>query len=131
MFGIAILIQFCCNPQEGDSGDAQIVGLGRGAAFFAILGGYALTMEPFGFFTASAISIAMVSWLVGNRSALQISALSVAAPVLLYKIATRLLAVSLPEIDFIERAYASIFRRVVLMCKFEKKSRCLQCLTIL
>jgi putative tricarboxylic transport membrane protein len=112
VFGVAVLIQFCRNPQDEDGDDAQIVGLGRGAAFFAILGGYALTMEPLGFFAASALSIAMVSWLVGNRSALQIAALSVSAPVLLYNVATRLLAVSLPELDVIERAYASIFQAV-------------------
>ena len=46
--------------------------------------------------------------LVGNRSPLQIGLVSIASPILLYLLATRLLAVSLPELSAIEFAYSRL-----------------------
>lgn len=80
----------------------------RGAAFFAIMLLYALTMQPFGFLISSFIAVVLLSIQMGSRSVVQIGALSLAAPVLLYLAATRLMAVSLPELNFIELAYARL-----------------------
>ena len=52
------------------------------------------------------ISMAVIAWLVGNRSVVQIIFMSVVSPIALYLVATRLLAVSLPELDFIELFYS-------------------------
>jgi len=79
--------------------------------FFAILIFYALTMAPFGFLISTALSLAMVSVLTGNRSVLQILAVSLISPVALYLVATRGLAVSLPELSPIEFAYAWLFNQ--------------------
>lgn len=79
--------------------------------FFAVLIFYALTMAPFGFLISSALSLSAVSLLAGNRSLWQILAISLVSPVALYLVATRALAVSLPELSFIEFAYAWLFNR--------------------
>lgn len=78
----------------------------RGIGFFGIMTLYALTMQPVGFLVSTAIAAALLSWLMGSRSAVQTVLLSVVAPVLLYLAATRLLAVSLPELNAIELFYA-------------------------
>ena len=83
-------------------------GLVRAVALFAIMTFYALAMVPFGFLISSVISIALISLLVGNRSFLQIAVLSIVSPIALYLVATRLLAVSLPELSPIEFAYSRI-----------------------
>ena len=80
----------------------------RGGVFFGIMTLYALTMQPFGFLISSAIATALSSWQLGNRSIPQFILLCFAAPVLLYLAATRLLAVSLPELNVIELAYARL-----------------------
>ncbi len=80
----------------------------RGSGFFGIMTLYALTMQPFGFLISSAIAMALMSWQLGNRSIVQTAFLCVLAPVLLYLAATRLLAVSLPELNVIELAYARL-----------------------
>jgi putative tricarboxylic transport membrane protein len=69
---------------------------------------YALTMQPFGFLISSAVAIALMSWQLGSRSIVQTLILCFVAPVLLYLAATRLLAVSLPELNVIELAYARL-----------------------
>jgi len=85
-----------------------IYGVGRGAAFFGVMTFYALTMTPFGFFISSALSMAAMSVLTGNRTIWQIALLCLIAPPLLYLAATRLLAVSLPELNAIELFYARL-----------------------
>ena len=50
-----------------------------------------------------------VAWLAGNRSVVQIVAVSIISPIALYLVATRGLAVSLPELSSIEFFYARIF----------------------
>ena len=80
----------------------------RGMAFFAIMVGYALTMAPFGFLISSAIAMVLLSLLMGSRSILQIIFVAGAGPVLLYLAATRLLAVSLPELNTIEILYSRL-----------------------
>lgn len=80
----------------------------RGTMLFAIMTLYALLMEPVGFWISSALSLTLLSWLAGNRSIPQIAALSLISPVLLYLAATRLLAVSLPELNTIELFYARV-----------------------
>lgn len=80
----------------------------RGIYFFAILTGYALLMVPLGFHISSIIAIALLSVQMGNRSIFQVALLSIGGPVLLYLGATRLLAVSLPELNIIELAYANL-----------------------
>jgi len=80
----------------------------RGIAFFAVMTVYALTMEPMGFLLSTALAIALSTFLMGNRSPVQMLVLSFVPPVGLYLAATRLLVVSLPELDLIERAYARL-----------------------
>lgn len=85
-----------------------IPGWRRGAVFFGIMTFYALAMTPFGFFASSAISLIAISLLTGNRVIWQIVSLAVLAPSLLYLAATRLLAVSLPELNAVELFYARL-----------------------
>ncbi len=82
--------------------------LRRALLLFAIMIAYALAMKPFGFLISTVLALASVSFLVGNRSPLQIALISIASPVLLYLLATRLLAVSLPELSVIEFGYSRL-----------------------
>lgn len=83
--------------------------IGRVVLFFLVMLFYALCMAPLGFLISSALAMAAVSWLAGNRSVPQIIAVSVISPIVLYIISTRGLAVSLPELSSIEFFYARIF----------------------
>ena len=83
--------------------------VGRVVMLFAVMLFYALSMSPLGFFLSSALSMVAVAWLAGNRSIVQIVAVSIISPVALYLVATRGLAVSLPELSAIEFFYARIF----------------------
>ena len=83
----------------------------RGAVFFGVMTFYALAMKPVGFLISSAIALTAMSVLTGNRTLWQIAILSVGGPVLLYLAATRLLAVSLPELNAIELFYARMIPR--------------------
>ncbi|WP_413719332.1 tripartite tricarboxylate transporter TctB family protein [Silicimonas sp. MF1-12-2] len=83
--------------------------LRRVVMLFGVMFFYALTMQPFGFFISSALSMAAVSWIAGNRSVFQIIAVSVLCPIGLYLVSTRGLAVSLPELSSIEFLYARVF----------------------
>lgn len=86
----------------------QNSGRRRAVWLFAIMTVYALTMGPVGFLISSAVSMAVIAFLVGNRSLVQIGLVSALSPVILYLVATRLLAVSLPELSAIEFAYARL-----------------------
>ena len=88
--------------------EVGIVGWRRGIVFFGILTVYGLILEPVGFIISSALTLTVLSWYVGNRSIIQIALVATISPVLLYLAATRLLAVSLPELNFIELAIARI-----------------------
>ncbi len=83
--------------------------LWRVVMLFAAMFFYALTMMPLGFFISSALSMGVVAWISGNRSLLQICAVSIICPIGLYLVATRGLAVSLPELSSLEFLYARIF----------------------
>lgn len=87
-----------------DEGALQRVVLLFGVMFF-----YALTMAVLGFFISTALSMMGVAWLAGNRNKVQIVLVALISPVLLYLLATRGLAVSLPELSVIEFFYAGIF----------------------
>lgn len=76
---------------------------------FGVMVFYALAMGRIGFLFSSILSLIAVSWLAGNRSIPQILLVSILSPIILYLIATRGLAVALPEIDTIEFIYARIF----------------------
>lgn len=112
---LAILSLVLVIALAGNAPDEQtqhgVPGWRRGVAFFGMMTFYALAMTPFGFLIASAISMAAMAWLTGNRSVWQIAVLSIAAPALLYLAATRLLAVSLPELNAIELFYARMIPR--------------------
>lgn len=79
--------------------------------FFIILVVYAVTMIPFGFLISSAVAMSSIALIAGNRSLVQIFALSIISPITIYLVATRGLAVSLPELSPIEFAYAWILDR--------------------
>ncbi len=99
---ILVALQFRSPPDL--DGPRGIVGWRRGVVFFAILTVYALLMVPIGFITSSAIATAVLSLFIGNRSIVQVALLSIFGPFLLYLSATRVLAVSLPELNAIEVA---------------------------
>lgn len=80
----------------------------RAVTLFGILTLYALTMLPFGFLISTAMAITLISLQMGARSVIQIGLVSVIGPVSLYLAATRLLAVSLPELNAIELFYANL-----------------------
>jgi len=80
----------------------------RGVVFFGTMTLYALTMEPFGFLISTALAVALLTWQMGNQSWIQTVLLAFGGPILLYLAATRLLAVSLPELNVIELAYARL-----------------------
>lgn len=101
---IVLVLHFRASPQ--DDGATGIVGWKRGAVFFGIMTVYALLMVPIGFFLSSALAVSALSLYLGNRSILQIAILAIAGPVSLYLAATRLLAVSLPELNTVELFYA-------------------------
>lgn len=106
---LSFLLAWQIHRSEPDGSiPSGIYGLQRGAAFFGCMTFYALTMTPFGFLISSAISMAALSVLSGNRTVWQIVLLCTVSPVLLYLAATRLLAVSLPELNAIELFYARI-----------------------
>ena len=84
-------------------------GLGRALLLFAIMLFYALTMVPLGFFVSSALSLGAISVAAGNRSVPAILAIALLAPIGLYLVSTRGLAVSLPELDAIEMAWSRAF----------------------
>jgi putative tricarboxylic transport membrane protein len=65
-------------------------------------------MAPLGFLISTAIAMTLISIQMGSRSIVQIAAVAILGPVLLYLAATELLAVSLPELDAIELLYARI-----------------------
>jgi len=77
-------------------------------AFFILLAGYGFVLKPFGFLISSFIVLCATSLLLGNRSWLQISLLAIFGPVCLYLLATRVMLVSLPELDQIELLYAQL-----------------------
>lgn len=85
----------------------------RVVMLFAVMLFYALTMAPLGFFISSALSMAAVGWLAGNRSIVQILSVAIISPVLLYLVTTRGLAVSLPELSSIEFFYARILDMII------------------
>ncbi|MDV7143891.1 tripartite tricarboxylate transporter TctB family protein [Tropicimonas sp. TH_r6] len=80
----------------------------RAVILFGIMTLYAMTMVPFGFLISTAIATALIALQMGARSVLQIGLVSFLGPVLLYLAATRLLAVSLPELNTIELFYADM-----------------------
>lgn len=94
-----------------DTAEFETAALGRVVALFAVMVFYAITMVPLGFFISSALSMTAVAWLAGNRSILQICAVSIICPISLYLLSTRGLAVSLPELSSIEFLYARILDR--------------------
>lgn len=81
----------------------------RAVILFGIMTLYALTMLPFGFLISTAIATALVALQMGARSVIQIGLVSLVGPIALYLAATRLLAVSLPELNAIELVYARLF----------------------
>ena len=97
------------NEAEEDAGaTTDLPAVWRGVQLFLCMMFYALAMEPIGFFLSSFNTIILVSLLTGNRSVLQIAILAAIGPFALYLMATRLLAVSLPELNAIELFYAQI-----------------------
>ena len=107
---LALLFTFISDKDsssaERDTSPIDWNAMKRAALLFACMLFYAITMVPFGFLISSFLTLLMISVLAGNRSVLQIGVLSVASPIILYLIATRILAVSLPELNYIELLYA-------------------------
>lgn len=101
------LVRAVRRPAKTVTGDGvERPSLRRALLLFAIMMFYALAMKPLGFLLSTMLALAGISYLVGNRSPLQIGLVSIASPILLYLLATRLLAVSLPELSAIEFAYS-------------------------
>lgn len=96
------------NPDAEVFDRFNLRGWERGLALFGLMIFYAMAMQPFGFLISSALSMAAISWLAGNRKVWQIACLSLVGPPALYLLATRILAVSLPELSAIEFAYSRL-----------------------
>ncbi len=96
------------SPKNAAEEDVERPSPRRALLLFVIMIAYALAMKPFGFLLSTVLALAAVSYLVGNRSPLQIGLVSIMSPILLYLVATRLLAVSLPELSAIEFAYSRL-----------------------
>ena len=110
---VMCLIQLWISKSAGENLEDAVESLSasewkRGMAFFAIMIGYALMMTPFGFLISSTIAMVLMSLLMGSRSVVQIICVAGIGPILLYLAATRLLAVSLPELNAIELFYARL-----------------------
>ena len=108
LLSAAFFIWLKRHPEDNEEVGLQRAALYRGAALFGLMTLYALLMEPIGFWLSSFIALSLISWLAGNRSIPQIGLLAIFAPPLLYLAATRLLAVSLPELSSIEFFYARL-----------------------
>lgn len=113
MLSVMCLVQLWLSKSAGEDLEDAVESLSasewkRGMAFFAIMIGYALMMTPFGFLISSTIAMVLMSLLMGSRSIVQIVCVAGIGPILLYLAATRLLAVSLPELNAIELFYARL-----------------------
>ena len=110
LLAILCVFQLVLSLRKGPVSAAEIgiVGWKRGVVFFGIMTIYGLSLVPVGFVISSAVTLAVLSWFVGNRSIGQIILVSALAPLVLYLAATRLLAVSLPELNFIEIAISRL-----------------------
>jgi len=104
--GLLLALSFAEASEHNLGGDYDLPAIKRGVLLFAWMLLYALTMTPFGFLISSFIAIVLISLLAGNRSALQVGCIAVVGPIALYLTATRVLAVSLPELNVIELFYA-------------------------
>jgi putative tricarboxylic transport membrane protein len=107
---LVLLLSFAGDGHRSDP-DAQKVsvdwsGVLRALLLFVCMLFYALSMVPLGFLISSCITLILISLLAGNRSILQIGILATLGPISLYLVATRILAVSLPELNAIELFYA-------------------------
>lgn len=105
---IATLILFKADPTEQVEERLNREQWQRALVFFGIMILYGLTMVPLGFLISTAIATTLISLQMGSRSVWQIGGVSLVGPVLLYLAATRLLAVSLPELNAIEIAYSRL-----------------------
>lgn len=105
---LALVLIYTGTVAEQDAGMTRTQ-WSRAVLLFGILILYALTMLPLGFLISTAIAIILISLQMGERSVLQIVLIAALGPVALYLAATRLLAVSLPELIVIEQFYANIF----------------------
>ena len=108
LLSAAFLVRWFLKPPAEELSGFETQEWKRGLLFFALLIFYALAMKPLGFLISTALAMAAVSLLVGNRSAVQIVLLSVVSPIALYLASTRLLVVALPELSFIEFLYARL-----------------------
>lgn len=105
---LALLLIYTGTVAEQDAGMTRVQ-WGRAVLLFGILVLYALTMLPLGFLISTIIATTLISLQMGARSAIQIGLVATIGPVALYLAATRLLAVSLPELIVIDQFYARIF----------------------
>lgn len=98
------------NETNNESGIAENP-LFKVTVFFVVLVAYGLMLKPLGFLISSFIVITVVSLLLGNRNWFQIIPFALISPICLYLLATRVLLVSLPELNVIELFYAGIINR--------------------
>jgi len=83
-------------------------GLRRLLLFLALVVICALALDRVGFLTTMFVLMVATSLLVGNDNLGQILGISIALPLAIYIVVTQLLRTSLPELDFIETALASL-----------------------
>lgn len=105
---LALLLIYTGTVAEQDAGMTREQWI-RAVVLFGTMILYALTMLPLGFLISTVIAITLISLQMGERSVIQIGLVASIGPVALYLAATRLLAVSLPELVVIEQFYARIF----------------------
>lgn len=104
---IALVLQLR-GLSDDEGGSMSATEWARATSLFGIMLLYALILSKVGFLISTIIAISLISRLMGARSVPQIAAVAIVGPVLLYLASTRLLAVSLPELDVVESIYAAI-----------------------
>jgi len=88
----------------------QSTAIYRQALFVVITVSCALLLTTLGFLTTMFLLMASTSILAGNRSAVQILAISTLLPLGFYVVVTHMLRTDLPEADVIERALVPLLR---------------------
>jgi len=78
----------------------QISGYASVALTIIVLIIYAMLLEPIGFVASSAVAVAVLTFLYGNRNLILIALASLGIPTAIYILCTHYLLVYLPEFPF-------------------------------
>jgi putative tricarboxylic transport membrane protein len=97
LLSIAYLSQSRKLKEENSFRGVALSGYVNVAVTILVLSAYALLLEPIGFVASSALTVAVLTVLYGNRNIYLIGLSSLGIPLAIYYMCTRLLLVFLPE----------------------------------